>query len=82
MTAGTGIAVESRESYLEPVLDIVRKLRGGEWPTHLDQQLQAEDLTADERCLVPEASPAPVLRVLQRLPLQSWAAIQGVHANF
>lgn len=47
VTAGTGIAVESRESYLEPALDIVRELPGGEWPTHSDQQLQAEDLTAD-----------------------------------
>lgn len=51
MAAGTGIAVENRESCLVPDLDLVRKLPGGEWPTHLDQpmpqQLQADDLTAD-----------------------------------
>lgn len=50
VTAGTGIAVESRESHLEPVLDVVWKLPGGEWLTPLDQSLprwlQAEDLTA------------------------------------
>jgi len=52
-------------------VDIARKLSGGEWQTHLDhsipQQLRAGDPTAGERCLVPEASPAPALWVLQRL---------------
>lgn len=43
VTAGTGVAVGSRESDLEPVLDIVTKLSDQTVPP----QLRAENLTAD-----------------------------------